>query len=135
MKWRKGEIIRLTVMVRPDNDEDERRRQGETGKIVAFFPEKEIITVQFKDRYRGVYVARDLVALQPIKRIYAALKAGVFLNAADCKILLIVYRLSLLGRYAKALKLAMTNPVTRFYCTWSCREVISRNNRRLISIH
>lgn len=125
-------MIRLSVMVPPDKVTS--RRPGETGKVVAFFPEKEILTVQFKDRHRSVYVSQDLVVLQSTKNILAGLRTGLFINPTDCKIMLSVYRLAFFRRYAKALKLAMTNTVSRFYCTLSCKELIEKYNKRTITI-
>jgi hypothetical protein len=128
MKWKKGDIIRLTVMVRPDIETW--KRHGEAGKVVAFFPEKEIVTVQFNDRSRSVYVSDDLLVLQSTKKILAGLRSGLLTNPMDCKIILSVYRLVFFRRYAKAIKIAMTNSVTRFYCTMSCKHYIEKYRNR-----
>ena len=116
-------------MVHPDYTGTGAERKDKTGKIIAFYPEKNIVTVMFRNRYKAVYAAASLLRLRGQKSILLALRTGLFMNGTDCRIMLSVYRFAYLGQYAKALKLAMTNYITRFYCTISCQQYLDRQNR------
>jgi len=126
MKRKKNEILKLTVMVHPDNDRDPSQRQGQIGRVVAFFPEKQIITVLFKDRHKGVYMPDALLTLQSNKVMLRALSTGLFINGTDCTIIMKIYRLAFIRRHKKALQLAITNNITRFYCTISCSAFLDK---------
>jgi len=131
MKRKSGNIIGLTVMVDPDLTTDPAQRAGEIGKTVSFFPEKEIVTVRFKNRHQAVYPSNALLTLQSKKSILRALASGLIANGNDCKTMLKIYRLAFIEkRLTKAMPLAMGNNTVRFYCIISIKDWIVLQNER-----
>jgi hypothetical protein len=135
MNWRKRSITGSTVAVHPDYKGTGAERKGETAKIKEFYPEKSMVTVMFRDRHKAVYYASSLLCLRKQKEILCALRRGLFKHSADCLLMLLVYRFVFLGRQAKALKLAMTNNITLYYCTISCQQRIEQLNKSEREIH
>ncbi|MGN6639014.1 MAG: hypothetical protein ACTHJ8_08900 [Mucilaginibacter sp.] len=117
-------LIGLTVMVCPKLDYDPGNRQGETGKIVSFHPEKLLSKVIFKDRSDAIYLPDSLIALKSKKAILAALTSGLVTNGTDCLTILKIYHLISVGKFRKALRLATINDNAIFYCTQCLTEVI-----------
>lgn len=120
MKKKKGDLTGQTVMVRPDYESDPARRKGETGKVISFFPERKIITVQFKDTHTAAYLPDCLLLPASGKMILRALVHGLVEYGDDCRRCLKIYRLAVSGKHKRALKMAMYNHTTRFYCTVPC---------------
>ena len=96
-----------------------------TGKIVSFFPEKKIAVVRLKDRSRSACSAEKLLLLNTSHRIFKALVSGL-LDGDTCKTVLHVYRLMMIKKYAKALKIAYTHKKASAYCLENCLDWIIR---------
>jgi hypothetical protein len=126
---KKKNIIGLAVTIYPDRADsgDSKHRNG---KIVSFFPEKEIITVRFKDRHQTVCTSDDLLTLKSKKMILRALTSGLISDNSDCKIMLKIYQLIAIKRYRRALQLAMNNNTTQFYCLTRCNAWISMQKEK-----
>lgn len=119
-------LIGLTVMVRPELDYDAANKQGKTGKIVSFHPEKLLSKVIFKDRSDAIYLPDSLLTLKSKKAILIALTSGLITNGTDCLTILKIYHLASIGKHSKSLRLAATNDNTMFYTTQCLTDIIFR---------
>lgn len=122
MKKKSGNhLLGRTAMVNPNLTVDTDQRRGQTGKIISFFPEHELFTMSFKNGRHAVFAAHDLIILKPRKMILLALTSNLVIETTHCSLMLEIYKLKSGKKTERALKLAVTTPLTWFFCTVSCK--------------
>src|SRR4051812_6925162 len=92
MKWNAlSKLSGLTVMVSPGFIDDPARKNGKIGKVVSFFPEKQIITIRFSDRATAAYLPPQVLMLRSRKEILKTLTSPRITSGDNCKAILNVY--------------------------------------------
>lgn len=117
------------ALVRPDFTGDPSGNAGQTGKIVQYFPERQIAMIRLKDRSQPVYSADKLLVLRSPKRLFKLLLSEL-LDGNTSKVVLTVYKLVKMKRHRKALLTAFNDNSAKFYCVESCTDWIMRHSNR-----
>ena len=104
---------------------DSQQRPGEIGKVVNICnQDKDVLTIEFEDGTRNAYRAEYLKTLAPKKMMLDSVidHQHRFVKEASFKDMLNVYKLATQNRVKEALKLAILNSNTRFYCAINCKD-------------
>lgn len=115
------------ALIRPDFTNDPAGNNGKAGKIVSYFPEKQLAVIRLKDRSQPVYSADKLLVLKSPKWLIKVLLSGL-LDSDTCRVVLQVYKLVKSKRPRKALLLAYRHEKAKFYCVEGCKDWIVRHS-------
>jgi hypothetical protein len=117
-----NDITGRVVMVHPSLTTDPIQRQGEIAKVIEISPlNKEVLTVEFVDGKKAAYFSDGLLTLYPKEIILQGLQSNS-INQENRKLILSVFSLTGERKYGEALKLAITNDTTKFFCATTCSD-------------
>jgi hypothetical protein len=110
------ELVGLLVLINPAASVGEANKTNKFGHVLSVSADQTKVQVVFSGRNIESYHPRDLLTLQTEKVILKGLLADWDISNSDCRIILQSLKLLSKNNYEEAMKLAMTNNITRSFC-------------------